>query len=52
MLPVSGISLLKSLGPGRDFRNLVNYNYDETLSRACRYLSMPEFDSADLGGRP
>src|SRR5579863_6545612 len=40
ILPVSGLSLVKSLGPGRDFRNLVNYNYDETLSRTCRYLSI------------
>ena len=27
----------------------MNYNYDETLSRTCRYLSIPEFGSADLG---
>jgi len=40
-----------SLGLGREIRNLVNYNYDETISRLRRYLSILEFGS-ELGGQP
>ena len=34
-----------SLGLGREIRNLVNYNYDETLYCLRRYLSILEFGS-------
>jgi hypothetical protein len=41
--------LAQSLGLAREIRNLVNYNYDETFSRARRYVSIQLFRAGDRG---